>query len=60
MAYFNQNKMGFPPIYLQAAVFGPATHGGIGSIDLQIEQRIMIITEIVRILRTPGHGQDTL
>ena len=50
------NKMEFPYIYPQAVVFGPATHGGIGSINLQIEQGIMIITEIMRTLRIPGHG----
>ena len=38
------NKMGFPCTYLQAVVFSPVTHGGIGSIDLRIEQSIMIIT----------------
>ena len=52
--------MGFPFTYPQAVVFGPATHGWIGSIDLRIEQRIMIITEIMRTLRTPGYGQDIL
>ena len=31
------NKMGVPRTYLQAVVFGPTTHEGIGSIDLQIE-----------------------
>ena len=41
------NKMGFPGTYAQAIVFGPITHGGIGSIDLRIEQRIMIVTEIL-------------
>ena len=50
------NKMGFPRTYAQAIVFGPTTHGGIGSIDLRIEQGIMIVTEIMRTLQTPGHG----
>ena len=54
------NKMGFSRTYAQAIVFGPTTHGGIGSIDLRIEQGIMIVTEIMRTLRTPGHGQDIL
>ena len=54
------NKMGFPYTYPQAVVFGPATHGGIGSIDLQIEQGKMIETEIMRTLHTTGHGQDIL
>ena len=52
--------MGFPCTYAQAIVFGPITHGGIGSIDLRIEQGIMIVTEIIQTLRTPGHGQDIL
>ena len=54
------NKMGFPRIYAQATIFGPTIHGGIDSIDLRIEQGIMIVTEIMRTLRTPGHGQDIL
>ena len=54
------NKMGFPRTYPQAIVFGPTTHGGIGSIDLRIEQGIMSVTEIIRTLRTPGHGQGIL
>ena len=54
------HKMGFPCTYPQAVVFGPATHGGIGSIDLRIEQGIMIVTEVMRTLRTPGHGQNIL
>ena len=41
-------------------MFGPTTHGGIGSIDLRIEQGIMSVTEIVRTLKTPGYGQDIL
>ena len=52
--------MGFSHTYAQAVVFGPTTHGGIGSIDLRIEQEIMIITEIMQTLRTPGYGQDLL
>ena len=52
--------MGFPYTYPQAVVFGPATYGGIGSIDLRIEQGIMIVTEIMRTLRTPGYSQDIL
>ena len=51
---------GFSRTCAQAIVFGPTTHGGIGSIDLRIEQGIMIVTEIMRTLRTPGHGQDIL
>ena len=54
------NKMGFPRTYPQAIVFGPTTHGGIGSINLRIEQSIMSFTEIIRTLRTPGYGQDIL
>ena len=54
------NKMGFPPTYAQAIVFGPTTHGGLGSIDLRIEQGIMIVIKIMRTMRTPGHGQDIL
>ena len=54
------NKMGFPCTYSQAVVIGPTTHGGIGSIDLQIEQGIMIINKIMRITRTPGRDQDIL
>ena len=54
------NKMEFPPTYPQAIVFGPTTHGGIGSINLRIEQGIMIVTKLIRTLRTPGHGQDIL
>ena len=54
------NKMGFPCTYPQAVMFGPATPGGIGSIDLQIDQGTMIINEIMTTLRTPGHGQDIL
>ena len=41
------NKMGFSRTYAKAIVFGPTTHGGIGSIDLRIEQGIMIVTEIM-------------
>ena len=52
--------MGFPRTYPQTVVFCPATHGGIGSIDLRIEQGIMIVIEIMRTLRTSGHGQDIL
>ena len=50
------DKMGFSCTYPQAVVFGPTTHGRIGSIDLRIEQGIMIVTKIIRMLRTPGHG----
>ena len=50
------NKMGFPPTYAQSIVFGPTIHGGICSINLRIEQGIMIVTEKIRTLRTPGHG----
>ena len=39
---------GFSRTYAQAIVFGPTTHGRIGSIDLRIEQGIMIVTEIGR------------
>ena len=52
--------MGFSCTYAQAIVFGPTTHGGIGSINLRIEQGIMVVTEIMRTLQTPGHGQDIL
>ena len=52
------NKTGFPRTYAQAIVFDPTTHGGLGSIDLRIEQGIMIVTEIIQTLRTPGHGQN--
>ena len=54
------NKMGFLHTYPQAIVFGPATHGEIGSIYLRIEHRIMIVTEIMRTLKTPEYGQDIL
>ena len=54
------NKMGFLRTYPQTIVFGPTTHGGLGSINLRIEQGIMIVTEILRTLRTPGHGQNIL
>ena len=54
------NKMGFPRTYAHAIVFGPTTYGGISSIDLRIEQGIMIVTEIMRTLRTLRHGQDIL
>ena len=49
--------MGFSRTYTQAIVFGPTTHVEIGSIDLRIEQGIMIVTEIMQTLRTPGYGQ---
>ena len=52
--------MGFPRTYLQAVVFSTATHGGIERMNLQIEQGIMIITVVIRTLRTPGRGQDIL
>ena len=52
--------MRFSHTYAQAIVFGPTTHGGIGSIDLRIKQGIMIVTEVMRTLLTPGHGQDIL
>ena len=54
------NKMGFPCTYLQAVVFSPTTRGRIGSINLRIEQGIMIVIEVMRTLRTPGHGQNIL
>ena len=54
------NKMGFLQTCLHAVVFVPATHKEIGSIDLQIEQGIMIINEIMRTMLTPGQGQDIL
>ena len=54
------NMMGFSKTYAHAMVFGPSTHGGIGGIDLRIEQGLMIIYEMMRIMRTPGHGQDIL
>ena len=41
-------------------MFGPATYRENGSIDLQIEQGIMIINEIMRTMCTPGHSQDIL
>ena len=40
-------------IYTQAMVFDPVTHGGLGGIDLHIEQGIMIVTEVMRTSRTP-------
>ena len=52
------NKMGFVKIYAQAIIFGPSAHGGIGAIDLTIKQGIMIIYEVMRTIRTPGHGQE--
>ena len=52
--------MEFPRTYAQAIVFGPTTHGGLGSIDLRIKQGILIVIEIMRTLRTPGHGQNIL
>ena len=54
------NKMGFQRTYAHAIVFGPQSHGGIGGIDLRIEQGIMIINEVMRTIRSPGHGQDIL
>ena len=54
------NKIGFPCTYPQAVVFGPATYGGIGSINLRIEQGIMIVTEEMRTMRIPGHDQNIL
>ena len=52
--------MGFPCTYPQAVVFSPTTHGGIGSINLRIEQGIVIVIEVMRTLRTPSHGQNIL
>ena len=52
--------MGFFCAYAQAIVFGPATHGRIDSIDLRIEQGVMIVKEIMRTLWKPGHEQDLL
>ena len=49
------NKMGFVRMYSQAIVLGPRIHGGIGIIDLTIEQGIMIICEVIQAMRTPGH-----
>ena len=49
-----------PHAYPQAIVCGPSSHGGIGSIDLKIEQGIMIINEVARTIQKPGHGQDIL
>ena len=50
---YGVEKMRFPRIYLEAVVFGPATHGGIGSISLRIEQGIMIVTEVMRTTKIP-------
>ena len=47
--------MGFVRMYSQAIVLGPRIHGGIGIIDLTIEQGIMIICEVIQAMRTPGH-----
>ena len=52
--------MGFSRTYAQAIVFGSTTHGGLGSINLRIEQGIMIVAEIMRTLQTPRHRQDIL
>ena len=52
--------MGFPQTYPHAVVFGPITHGGIGSINLRIEQGIIIINKIMETMRTPGYGHDVL
>ena len=52
--------MGSSLTYAQAIVFGPTTPGGLDSINLRIEQGIMIVTEIMRTLQTPGHKQDIL
>ena len=54
------NKMGFLGTYTKAIVSDPTTHGGLGSIDLRIEQRILIVTEIMQTLGTLAHGQDIL
>ena len=54
------NKLGFVHTYAQSIVFGPRFHGGIGTIDLTIEQGIMIIYEVMRTIRTPGQGQELL
>ena len=54
------NKMGFIHTYPQSIVFGPRSHGGIGAIDLTIEQGIMIIYEVMKTIKTPGHGQELL
>ena len=52
--------MEFLQTYPQAVVFGPTTHRGIGSINIQIEQGTIIINKIMRTLRTPGYSQDML
>ena len=52
--------MGFQRTYAHAIVFGPQSHGGIGAIDLRTEQGMMIINEVMRTNRSPGHGQDIL
>ena len=52
--------MGFVRTYAHSIVFGPRTHGGIRAIDLTTKQGIMIIYEVMRTIRTPGHGQELL
>ena len=54
------NKIGFARTYAQSIVFGPRSHGGIGAIDLTIEQGITTIYEVMQTIQTPRHGQDLL
>ena len=54
------NKREYPCTSLQALVFGSAIQEGIRRINLHIEQEIVIVSEIMRTLRTPGYGQDFL
>lgn len=49
-------KMGFACTYLHSTVFGPSSHGGIRSIDLTLEEEIIII---YKVMRTPGQGSGT-
>ena len=54
------NKLSFPQSYAHNVIFGPQSHGGIGSLDLQTEGGLGTLETIIRSLQTPGHAQSII
>ena len=54
------NKLHLSSKHDRRLVFAAKQYGGLGCIDLRVEAGLEAITNIVRTLRTPGHGQSII
>ena len=55
-----RNKLRLPRSHPKALMFGPRSHGGLGTLDLRIEAGLGGIDNIVRNLRSPGKARSII